>query len=356
MNLVLRTIKTVFANSATRPTVVFYFFTGCVLMASWLWPPQPVTNRSVAADKDEREQLDPATWGEDHVGQEIPQYVEGGECLFCHRNDVGLSWATDQHNLTIRGVEAEQPAMKALRSEDSTAAVADEVELILGDNRQNCFLKRSDAYGKLLLLSARANATRGSRFKLSGDTENPQWEEETFADRCAGCHTTGVDSNDRSFITVAHDCYVCHGDAPLEHANEPELMPLAKARHDKPRVVVSICGQCHIRFGRSRSTGLPYPDNYVAGDNLFRDFEVDFTKADDPQVNPTDRHIMENVREVVLYGNEELSCLSCHDVHGKSTKKHHKLADGQSCVVCHDPDQPKKSHRTYEVHSDVCGY
>lgn len=356
MKHVLEITKTVFSNTAARPTVVCCVFTAVLLIASWLWPPQPVTSRSVAADKDEREQLDPAAWGEDHVGEEVPPYVEGGECLFCHRNDVGQSWATDQHNLTIRGVEENQPAMEALQSKDSTAALAEEVELILGDRRQNCFLKRSDAYGKLRLLSVRADATRGSRFRLSGDLENPHWEDDTFANQCAGCHTTGVDGNDQSFITVAHDCYVCHGDAPLDHANEPELMPLSEAREDDPRVVVSICGQCHIRFGQSRSTGLPYPNNYVAGDNLFRDFEVDFAKADDSEVNPTDRHIMENVREVVLYGNNELTCLSCHDVHGKSTKKHHKLADGQACVVCHDPEKSKKFHRNYQVHSEVCGY
>lgn len=340
----------------SRPTLVACVFVASLVLISWLWSPERLSRPSFAADPDQPAQLDPAAWGEDHVDEDIPDYVEGGECLFCHRNEVGLSWSTDRHNRTIHDPEESLAALKALRSEDSTAEIADEVELILGDDRQNCFLKRSDAYGKLLLLSVRADKGRGRRFKLSGDVNDPQWERETFADQCAGCHTTGVDSSDRTFITVGHDCYVCHGDAPLEHANEPELMPLAEAREDEPRVVISICGSCHIRFGRSRSTGLPYPNNFVAGDNLFRDFEVDFSKADDPAVNPSDRHVMENVRDVVLNGNTELTCLSCHEVHGNSTEKHRKLADGQSCVVCHDPTKSKKSHRKYEVHSEVCGY
>lgn len=340
----------------SRPTLVVCLGTIALVLASWLWSPERLSRSSFAADPEQSKALDPAGWGDDHVGEEIPVYVEGGECLFCHRNEVGLSWSTDRHNLTINDAADTLPALKALRSNDTTADIAEEVELILGDDRQNCFLKRSDAYGKLLLLTARADKGRGRRFRLSGEVDDPQWERETFADQCAGCHTTGVDSSDRTFITVAHDCYVCHGDAPLEHANEPELMPLAAARKDEPRVVISICGSCHIRFGRSRSTGLPYPNNFVAGDNLFRDFEVDFSKADDPEVNPSDRHVMENVRDVVLYGKTELTCLSCHDVHGNSTEKHRKLADGQSCVVCHDPAKSKKSHRSYEVHSDVCGY
>jgi len=310
----------------------------------------------VAADKDNQELLDPAAWGKDHVGLEVPEYIEGGECLFCHRNDVGASWGTDPHNHTIHEANEDHPAMRALRSKASTSPIAKEVELILGDRRQSCFLKYTGEYGKLALLTVRADKRRGRRFRLSGDVANPGWLTEKFADRCAGCHATGVDGSDRTFITVGHDCYVCHGDAPLDHANEPELMPLSTARKDAPRVVVSICAQCHIRFGRSRSTKLPYANNFVAGDNLFRDFEADFDKADDPNISPADRHVMENVRDVVLHDNKELTCLSCHDVHGNSTAKHDKLPDGPSCVTCHDPGQSKKSHRMYEVHSVLCGY
>ncbi len=340
----------------SRPTLIVCSSTVALFFISWLWPPVHTPSILVAADQDNEQQLDPAAWGEDHVGLEVPEYVEGGECLFCHRNDVGHAWANDRHNHTIHEATEDHPAMRALRSKAATKAMADQVELILGDTRQNCFLKRSEAYGKLELLSVRADKRPGRRFRLSGDIAAPKWETETFADRCAGCHTTGVDSTDRSFITVAHDCYVCHGNAPLDHANDSKLMPLSKARADEPRVVISICASCHIRFGRSRSTGLPYPDNFVAGDNLFRDFEVDFDKADDPTLDPGDRHVMENVRDVVLNGNQELTCLSCHAVHGNSTKRHHELPDGPSCVVCHDPAESKKSHRTYEVHSKVCGY
>jgi hypothetical protein len=32
---------------------------------------------------------DPAAWGTNHVGQPVPEYVHGDECLFCHRFNVG---------------------------------------------------------------------------------------------------------------------------------------------------------------------------------------------------------------------------------------------------------------------------
>ena len=56
----------------------------------------------VAAEPAPPKRLDPAAWGENHVGQEPPAYIEGGECLFCHRHQVGVSWAKNRHNLTIR--------------------------------------------------------------------------------------------------------------------------------------------------------------------------------------------------------------------------------------------------------------
>jgi hypothetical protein len=325
------------------------------LLLSSLWVLIQAAWTTAYAQRQTAAALDPAAWGADHVGQRVPEYIDSGECLFCHRADVGEAWAEDRHHLTIRDAAMEEPAMAALNGGPATRGVSAEVELLLGDGRQTRFLKRSPAYGKLELLSVRAHQGRGRRFLLA-DTEHPQWDAQTFGERCAGCHATGVDSRERTFSAISLDCYVCHGAAPLEHANDPQLMPLAKNRQDSPRVVASICGQCHLRGGKSRSTGLPYPHNFVAGDNLFRDFQVDFTKADDAGLNPADRHVLDNVRSIVLQGREGLTCLTCHDVHGQSTARHRALADEQYCWHCHEPGRPKSSVRPYEVHSDVCRY
>ena len=61
-----------------------------------------------------------------------------------------------------------------------------------------------------------------------------------------------------------------------------------------------------MRTGKSRSSGLPYPNNFVAGDNLFRDFRVDLTEMAIQKLNPADRHVQENVRDVVLLGERKL--------------------------------------------------
>lgn len=300
-------------------------------------------------------ELDPAAWGSDHVGQELPEFVESGECLFCHRHDVGRGWSLDRHALTLHDAQADDPAMQALAAHPDAAQAAGEVKHLLGDGHANRYARRSDRYGHLDLLSATAHKGRGDRWRLTG-AENAHWDTEKFNARCVGCHATAVDPQTHAFSLPSLDCFVCHGDAPVEHANEPELMPLSKKRNDPPRVVTSICAQCHVRFGQSRSSGRPFPNNFVAGDNLFRDFDVDWSKADDPHVNPGDRHILANVRDVALRGDESLTCLSCHSLHGQSTDRHRKLPEHASCAICHPPGEPKSKHAVYEVHSDLCEY
>jgi len=310
---------------------------------------------SVTAAPPAKQPLDPAAWGSDHVGQPLPQYTEGGECLFCHKTTVGVTWQKNSHNLTIRDADPSEPAMVALLGDKATKHLAGEVQLLLGDTRAQRFLKRAAAYGHADLLTAKAGFGRGSRARLS-DTQDAKWDSETFAKACAGCHATAVDPQTQAYSTVSLDCFACHGDATEEHANDPALMPLAKARKDSAAAVSSICGSCHIRHGKSKSTGLPYPNNFVAGDNLFKDFEVDWSVLDDKQLNPGDAHVLDNLRSVVLEGNESMTCLSCHDVHKGVSAKHRDLPVVQYCQHCHTDSKPIKGHKEYQVHSERCQY
>jgi len=245
--------------------------------------------------------------------------------------------------------------MQALAANESTKKISAEVQLLMGDARAAKFLKRSKDYGKLELLSTSASFGRSKRARLD-HTEDPHWETETFAKECAGCHATAIDPETHAFVAVALDCYTCHGDAPAEHANDGKLMPLAKKRKDSAAVVTSICASCHVRFGKSKSSGLPYPNNFVAGDNLFKDFEVDLSLADDPKLNPGDRHVLDNIRMVVQDGNESMTCLTCHDVHVSSSKRHRDVPDQKYCLHCHEAGKPKTEFIKYDVHSERCRY
>ncbi|MBI3735318.1 hypothetical protein HY256_02255, partial [Candidatus Sumerlaeota bacterium] len=165
-----------------------------------------------------------------------------------------------------------------------------------------------------------------------------------------------VETESRGFAAFSLDCYACHGSITLNHTNDTSLMLLSKKREDPARVIASACGQCHLRGGKSKSTGLPYPNQFIAGDNLFKDYEADFSDVHIAQLNPADRHIYRNIRDIVLKGEEGLTCLNCHQVHENSSVKHKGVKKSEICLDCHLPEGPKKKLVEYEVHSEACGY
>jgi hypothetical protein len=309
-------------------------------------------------NKPEQKQIDPKAWGGNHVGKPIPEFVHGDECLFCHRNDIGPSWQKNAHGVTVRQREDAPELTKLLESLPTLADVAKQVEYFLGSRRRVRFLKK-EGYGKFTMLNAQAalganGQTEKSPAKLI-DHEQLSWDKERFANRCVGCHSTAVDPQTKAFSEFGLDCYTCHGNVDLNHSNDISLVLLSKKRRDDAKAITSICAQCHLRESKSGSTGLPYPNNFVAGDNLFKDLEVDWARADDQKLNAGDRHIWRNVRDVALYGNESITCLNCHQVHANSSFKHRRVLRAPICAECHQGEGFKDLKR-YEVHSPLCEY
>src|SRR5882724_9033187 len=216
---------------------------------------------------------------------EIPEFVSGDECLFCHRNNIGAAWQKNRHGITLR------------ERSDATELVAKlkppaEVTHLLGSRDHVRFLKQ-DGYNKFAILDSDGG-----------------WNRIKFGDRCAGCHTTGVDSKTKQYAYIGLDCYTCHGVVDLNHTSDTSLIWLSKKRRRDVKEITATCAQCHLReVARSKSTGLPYPNNFVVRDDLFKDYAVDFSKLD--QLNPGDQHVLRNVMEVMNHGSE-VTCLSCH--------------------------------------------
>ena len=296
--------------------------------------------------------VDPASWGGNHVGKPIAEYVHGDECLFCHRNTIGATWQKNAHGVTVRQGE-DAPELQALvRKLPELSSVVNEIGYFLGSRHRVRFLKKS-GYGKFSILNLQAVLGVDTIDKANGNS--PSWDNEKFGRRCAGCHATAVDASTNAFTAFGIDCYACHGLATLDHSNNTALMWLSEKRRDDARAITSICAQCHVRFGKSRSTGLPYANNFIAGDNLFQDFAVDFTKVDDETLNPGDRHVLRNVRDVAVRGELSTFCLTCHDVHVSSTSRHSQARRGPICADCHGAKFTPQV-KPYEVHSTVCEY
>jgi len=225
----------------------------------------------------------------------------------------GKTWQKNTHGVSLRSREDAEDLVKKLNPPK-------DVEFFLGSRHEIRFLKK-DGYGKFAILKDGA------------------WDKDLFAKRCAGCHATAVETATNTFSAFGHDCYVCHGVVDLNHTGDTALMLLSKKRHDGPEVVTSICAQCHLRGGKSKSTGLPYPNQFVPGDNLFKDYQVNFALADDATLNAGDRHVYRNARDVVVNGSET-TCLSCHKVHGQTTGKHRRVLRADICLGCHNAEGP----------------
>jgi hypothetical protein len=299
--------------------------------------------------------LDPAAWGSSHAGKPVPEFVQGDECLFCHRNDIGPGWQKNTHGITLRQREDAPDLAQLVKGQPGLSAVAQKIEYFLGSRHRVRFL-RKEGYGKLALLNTQVALGADGRAQRWLDADKPVWDKERFGDRCAGCHATAVDPATKSFSAFGLDCYTCHGVVDLDHTKDTSLILLSKKRRSDARAITSTCAQCHLRMGKSKSTGLPYPNNFVAGDNLFQDYQVDFSKADDEGLNPGDRHILRNVRDVVLFGSEFPTCISCHDLHKQSSFKHRRAPRTASCTDCHNAEGPLKVVKPYTVRSALCEY
>jgi hypothetical protein len=256
--------------------------------------------------------------------------------------------------VTVRQREDAADLTKMLESLPALADVAKQVEYFLGSRHRVRFLKK-EGYGKFTMLNAQAALGGKDQPVKLIDHEKLTWDKDKFANRCAGCHTTAVDPETKAFSEFGLDCYTCHSSVDLNHTKDTSLVLLSKKRRNDAKVITSLCAQCHLRESKSRSTGLPYPNNFVAGDNLFQDLEVDWAKADDQKLNAGDRHVWRNVRDVALYGNESITCLSCHAVHGNSSFKHRRVLRAPICAECHQGEGFKNVQK-YEVHSSLCEY
>ncbi|NUM55157.1 MAG: hypothetical protein HUU46_16050 [Candidatus Hydrogenedentes bacterium] len=223
-------------------------------------------------------------------------------------------------------------------------------EFVMGRNARLRFLKPTDAYGTLALLGAswlpETKTWKGSA----------TWDSAKFGAKCSGCHASGVDSTTKTFQMPSLDCHTCHGLAVPEHTEDGGLMLLSVQGSTRPEVEVSICGSCHLRGGKSKSTGLAYPNNFVPGDNLLKDFEVELSEARIAKEGLGDAHILQNVRDVAVLGKTDMMCTTCHDVHGETAAKHTMLQTRPSCFVCHIGEGPLKAVRPYERHSETCEY
>ncbi|HKS57971.1 MAG TPA: hypothetical protein VJS12_21915 [Steroidobacteraceae bacterium] len=221
------------------------------------------------------------------IAQSIADYPTGDACLFCHRDDIGSSWLDNAHAWTTRPA-GEAPPVSPLPA-DATHVIG----------REHFRPLKQNGYGKFSLLTV-------------GGTS---WQPNVFEKQCAGCHTTAVNPSSGEFSSIGLDCYACHGNVPEDHATKKGTALLSRTRPNADKEVIGICGSCHLRGGRSKTSGRPYPHAYIAGSDLFEDFLVDLQLDTKAKLDSSDSHVYLKTR-AVLQGGSDKSCVDCHRIHG----------------------------------------
>jgi predicted CXXCH cytochrome family protein len=310
-----------------------------------------------APARTQEQAVDPARWGDDHVGKPMPEFYGGDECLFCHRGTVGTVWQKDPHFRTVRDKFQDNrmaPELESLGAHAAFKEFATGVDFVMGFRHMTRFLRRGEG-GRFELLSVGMRRRGGAQaFELVAAGE-PSWDASKFTQKCIGCHMTAVDPVTlRPFETFV-GCESCHGPMDDRHTNGSAFMRFAKKARETPEMIASACGQCHLRGGRSRSSGRPYPTAFVSGDNLFKDFAFDFSKVDDPALDPLEAHVQRNIRDIVVKGKTDLTCLSCHRMHPASSELHRRRPRTEYCLTCHKAE-PFKERKQSQAHSAVCEY
>ncbi|HET9447730.1 MAG TPA: hypothetical protein VFO35_15800, partial [Steroidobacteraceae bacterium] len=106
----------------------------------------------------------------------------------------------------------------------------------------------------------------------------------------------------------------------------------SRTRPNADNEVISVCGSCHLRGGRSKTSGRPYPHAFIAGDDLFQDFRVDLKLDRKAQLDSSDSHVYLKTRAVMAGGSDK-SCVDCHRIHGRPEPKRR---DGKRfSEICH---------------------
>ena len=258
------------------------------------------------------------------MGEDLPRFEASSDCLFCHRADIAPSWTSDPHRQSVRDLDPDSQLVRSVVGQFIAATgQAFEITAVVGSESVLRFLRPNGNRGQFSLLTSALEGELGADRRLTR-TEGAAWEDDKYARRCAGCHSGAVDTKSWTFASSSLECYSCHGEVSSDHSSDLSLVLLSKESRSA-RQVTSLCGSCHIRSGVSATTGSPYANQFVAGDNLFRDLQVDFSDEALAALNPGDRHILENVRQVVQRGDRRTTCLSCHRVHSPSTRAHQAL-------------------------------
>jgi predicted CXXCH cytochrome family protein len=343
-----------------------------------------------------------------------PTYVGSRECQSCHR-DMARNHATTRHALTLQTPGTDSIVADFSQGEDvrqvqfpgedaPRAFTADDVAYVIGSGRNiQRYVYKVDR-NEYQVFPAEWNVAekKWQPYALAQAWPDPSYD---FNQNCAGCHTTGLDTERNRWKDEGVQCEACHGpgsnhakaaDDAGRNPSDDELVAIRAAIVVTPDA--QVCGQCHSQ-GTAAADGRPYPVSYRPGQELAQSFTLsqpsdsahwtasghaasqnmqynewlqsghsnalvslkNSTYAQDSclECHSADYRLNEqlNADEAAAEQTPEaptvtlasaeygVTCTSCHDLHGSEGQDYQLRAEPyQLCVSCHADDRLEQVH------------
>lgn len=226
------------------------------------------------------------------VSAQLPEdaeYVGARECQSCHRG-IGSSHGETRHAMTLQEARGDaivanfdqDEAVRQVQFPDEDAPRAfteDDIEFVVGSGRYiQRYLYEVDR-NEYMVFPAEWNVVEG---KWQPYTLAETWPDVAYDwnQKCAGCHTTGLNPDRGRWEDDGVQCEACHGPGSVhaeiaddadDDLNDETLLEIRGAiiANSDPQ----ICGQCHSQ-GTDSTSNRPYPVEYRPGDDLNQSFSL----------------------------------------------------------------------------------
>ena len=188
------------------------------------------------------------------------------------------------------------------------------------------------------------------------------WKERPWLKNCGGCHVTGLNYEQRTFVEPAVGCEACHGPGS-KHAAETNADKFAETITNPANLSVGlqvqVCGSCHTR-GKDPSGKHGYPANFKPANVTGQPVQNRNTRRRQEKLlaqwafkipSPAVPGLAEST-----HAKEGVTCISCHTVHntGAATRYQTRLPGDKLCLNCHTPRaNPTLSHSLHDMNGCI---
>lgn len=195
------------------------------------------------------------------------------------------------------------------------------------------------------------------------DYHEHDWQKRPWLQKCGGCHATGIDLEQDTFLEPGVGCESCHGPGSHHAALPSDEIFEKRATIVNPGkltsgVAVQICGSCHNRGKSTQAKGAGWPVGFRPGKALSTYYQ---------SILPGDKHLYTDAEAKEHYhskghhqqyldwmrskhADSGIDCITCHNVHELGSplfRSKTKTQGDKLCLSCHEPMQAVGAHAVH---------